>query len=355
MKPLKLILFIFVFTHIAFALPQFLLVSELHTQLLSSPQSSLIWTYSYDADGNRSHRYIYVGNDTSSALNSLTSFGYNTDGTVASELVSINNDTASLALFSYNLNGLLTSVSVYGDSLRFRYCDSLSYNGSLLSEQRRYNKNLAMTSYHQFSYNTIGQKTSDSTFEKSGSGFISVKAVTYQYGTNGKVAKEEQFRKVVNSWYKDSTSLLVYSGDHLQSTTIFGGAPSASTMCDSFAYSYDFNGNRQREEHYNSERVLAYTIDYTWKNTDTGIFSFNRQNQLPEISSVSGYYTQGKLFLSTTVSSPMSIAIYNGSGRLIYRNLLQGNNLDISLVSGRYFAYIFNKSLKRSFNFSVIH
>lgn len=308
MRLFKTCLLLATFTVTAWS--QFLL-SELHTQ---SP-NSIRWIYSYDSQGNRIEQDIYDGE----RLNSTTVYNYNSNKQVISELVKVT-DTISLALYSYNKAGQLMSVSVYGKGLQFRYCDSLFYEKGLFTEQARYNRVLVKTSYHRFFYNSLMQKTSDSTYEKGRSGFASVRVVDYLYGSNGKIEKETVSRKYSGVWYLQYTSQFVYDTDFLKSMTVY----ESSVLVDSFAYFYDRDGNKSREEHYNDERELIERIDYTWGSISykmmsraVGVVPEVMQNKVLRDKDLRGYRSD-EIVIYDVRGRVVPLSSYLSGGHLVY-------------------------------------
>ncbi len=250
--------------------PRFLLDSELYTDYSGGTGNEILTHYTYDNDGHRVERGVFDGGDTLADRLSTTEYSYDVGGLLLQEVLrNPAGDTLSIVQYVYDAEDRRVGVRMLRADLTLRYRDSLIYSDTLLTVMQRYNSADEMTFYHAFAYDLDGNLASDSLYEGSGAVFSPTQALLYSCGTDGRVETETSWRFVDTRWFVISTARMSYSDTLLVAVTTFEGDGATEALMDSMAYAHDLWGNRTREESYDSDRALVYSIDFTWTDTAT--------------------------------------------------------------------------------------
>lgn len=293
----------------------FRLVSELRTTYADAGTNAVITWHTYESTGERISKTAYDGGDTLAAILSSTRFAYDGDGNVSEELLlNAAGDTLSIVAYLYNAGGALVSARVNRADGSLRYRDSLLYTGGELTELRRYNAAGDLTFYHVYGYIT-GLRAYDSLYEDAGGTFAATQAVLFARDGDGRVTSESSYRLVENQWFLTSTVVLDYADTLLASATEYEGDGSSQRMIDSLAFGYDTWGNRTREERYDEDAAMVYSIDYTWRDVRTHVA---RARTGRPAAAISAAYDGGVLRVGG-IAGPSDIALFDIKGTQVLR------------------------------------
>lgn len=346
-----LILFVTLIFSNIFSQGTFRLESELRTNYSDGSTTKILTHYTYDANGIRIDKKAYNGADTLSSLMSATEYTYNASSQLAEELLLAGTDTLCIIRYGYSGTNLVSVRTLKKDG-SLRFMDSLVYNtsGQIIDECRY--TTAGMTFYHRYSYNTAGLKVSDTLYEKSGTAFVPKQAVLFAYNPDNTVSSEANYRETAGSWFLICTVKMAYSSGLLSSATEYEGDGTSNKVLDSLALSYDGNGNRIREENYNDEKELVYTIDYTWVEI-VGIISQHHYKQ----KKVFTVMHNGRILkISAPEQTPVTFSLYDLRGRLIHgveKTLNRTVLLPCSISAGTYIAQIAIDNNRQTIHFTI--
>ncbi len=310
---IALFLFItFIFFDV-FSQGTFQLDSELRTNFSEGSSTKILTDYTYDANGIRIEKKAYNGADTLSSLMSATKYAYNAGGQIAEELLCAGTDTLCIIRYGYT-GANLVSVRTLKKDGSLRFMDSLVYNtsGQLIDECRY--TTAGMTFYHRYSYNTAGLKVTDTLYEIPATVFVPKQVIVFTYNADNTVLSEADYRETGGSWFLICTVKMAYSSGLLISATEYNGDGTSNKILDSLAFSYHVSGNRLREDNYNNDMELVYTVDYTWVEI-VGIIS---QHQYKQNKAFTVMQNGRMLKISSPECKVLSFSLYDLRGRLVH-------------------------------------
>jgi antitoxin component YwqK of YwqJK toxin-antitoxin module len=338
---------------------RFLLESELFTNFASGSQVKVFTGYSYNDSGNRVEKHTYNGPDSNAAAMSRTVYVYTQDNTLSDEVLkTAAGDTVSIVRYSYDAGKRRIAVSTLTKLQALRYVDSMAYDADgQMTAKRRYSGG-ALSFYNTYSYNAAGKKLSDTLHETNGTDFSASQAVIFSYDGNGRVQNEKNSRFQAGSWYLISTNKMAYtSSGSLGSVTQYEGDGASNLMQDSLAYAYDNSGNRTRESHYDNNRALISTTDYTWIDTQpTFVFTSKK------VSEKSGFkFENGKLLMTgTEIHGTIRLSLFDTRGKLVRQSQHQGSacrefSLAPEVGRGSYIAVLRGENLISTCHFTTVN
>jgi hypothetical protein len=301
---------------LCFAAGSYSLKSELHTNYLAGA-SKLFTVYSYDNGGMCTLKRVFNGVDSTTSLLSRQVFTYDASlRLIKTILASAEGETLSITMKNYGPAGL-TDTSILNKNGGLRFKDSIIYINGIISEQRRYNSALSLTSFHHFTY-TSSLLTADTLFETDGvGGFVASNATVFSYNADSTTSSKKFWLKQDASWYAIKTTKMTYVDGFLDNVSTYEADGSSNRMIDSIAFVYDNNGNRIKELRFDNERSLVYDIVYKWYDPKSAVVIQIPQIQLtkPEVVFKNGILSFSSPFTGT-------VSIYTPSGCLTSRQMI---------------------------------
>jgi hypothetical protein len=326
------------------------LQTELRTNYNSGISGKFLTGYTYDASGNRILKRVFDGVDSTATLMSREVLSYNASGQITQDLLlSATGDTLSIVRNSYGSSGL-TAASTLNKDGSIRFIDSVFYSDGTVIEQSRCNASGAKVFFHRYTY-IDGLLNADSLYEPDGAlGFVPTQVRIVSHNSDSTVAQEVQWRKSGAAWYAVGTTKMIYSQKLLISTTMYETDGVSGALTDSLVYTYNQDGNRTKESHFDNEKTLTYDIAYTWKDTQPVgvIVSGNVAKSLQLVS-----YLDGQIVFSTPFTG--IITIYSAIGRKVSMNRIENSNyatLDCHAAKGIYYAML-NGTSKQTFPITI--
>jgi hypothetical protein len=223
---------------------------------------------------------VFNGVDSTTSLLSRQVFTYDASlRLIKTILASAEGETLSITMKNYGPAGL-TDTSILNKNGGLRFKDSIIYINGIISEQRRYNSALSLTSFHHFTY-TSSLLTADTLFETDGAGgFVASSASIFNYNSDSTISSKTYWLKQDAAWYAINTTKMAYDDRFLDNVTTYQTDGSSGHLVDSIVFEYDNNGNRIKELKFDNERSLVYDIIYKWSDPKSPVVVSLPQIQL---------------------------------------------------------------------------